>query len=128
MNQIAKIVQMLIRLLFVVQLIVGLCFWFGALRGLVSLHIGLGMIFVLLLWILAILGFAARLRPLAPLALLVMGAIVAYWGMKQRVWLANPNAPQMLVRLLHLFLGVMAIGLAERLAARIRAPRASLNA
>ena len=125
MNRFANVLQMTIRLLFVVQLIVGLCFWFGILVNLVPLHIGLGMIFVLLLFVLAILGFAARLAPLAPIALLVMGAIVAYWGMRQRTWLANPEAPQTLVRLIHLFLAFLAMGLAERLVMRIRAPRAS---
>ena len=128
MTRLVVVLQQVIRLLFVVQLVLGLCFWFGKLVNLVPLHIGLGMIFVLLLWLLAILGLVARVRWLAPVALMLMGALVAYWGMKQRVWLADPDAPQVLVRLIHLFLVVLAIGLAERLVARIRASRTSFTA
>jgi len=123
MNRFANVLQMLIRLLFVLQLLLGLCFWFGKALGLVPLHMGLGMVFVLLLWILAIVGFMARVGPALPVLLLVWGLVVAWLGMVQRTLLVGDQ--HWVIRVAHLLVVMAAMPLAERLATSIKAPRAS---
>jgi hypothetical protein len=51
-------VQMAIRVLGVIQIVLGVLFWTGNALGLVDLHILNGIVIVLLLWVMA--GLAAR--------------------------------------------------------------------
>jgi hypothetical protein len=125
MTRFTTIVQQLVRLLFVVQLVLGLCFWAGKITGLIPVHISLGMIFVLLLWILGVVGFMARIGAGLPLLLIVTGVVVAAVGMVQRSIMVGDQ--HWVIRVLHLVLVMITMPMAERLAARIKARPASLS-
>ena len=113
----ARWTLMLVRLCGLVLLVTGVLFWTG--RGLagVSGHMGLGVVLVLSLWLLAFLGARAG----APLGLVaaaaVWGAVVLWFGMVQRQLV--PGDAHWMIQVVHLLLGLGAIGLAEALAARI---------
>jgi hypothetical protein len=118
MTKAAKVMQMLIRAFGVVQIVIGIAIWMGyGLRPPV-IHMALGLMFVLALWILAILG--AQTRAGAPLvaSLLVWGALTAVFGMAQAAILPGPH--HWIIRVLHLLVGVAAMGQAEALTGRMK--------
>ena len=111
-----KVLQMLIRLDGAVILILGLLFWSGNALSLISLHIWLGLLLVLALWAVAILALRAGVQPALPAVAIVWGLIVAIFGMIQTSLL--PGSAHVVIQVLHLLLGVGAIGLGEALASR----------
>lgn len=114
----ALVLQMTIRLLFVVQLIVGLLFWTGNAFAFVPVHMLLGLLLVLCLWLVAVLAWRAG----APLGLagaaVVWGLLTAWLGLNQVELL--PGDLHWLIRVLHLLVGMGAVGLAESLGVRIK--------
>ena len=118
MTKAAKVMQMLIRGLGVVQIVIGIAIWMGfGLRPPV-IHMAIGIAFVLALWILAILGAQARAgAPLVAL-LLLWGALTVVFGMAQAAILPGPQ--HWIIRVLHLLVGVAAMGQAEALAGRMK--------
>ena len=116
--------QMLVRASFVVQLVLGGLFWTGNALDLVPLHQTIGFLLVFGLWTLA--GLAARAGVRPPLVALaaVWGLIVPILGLTQTNLLVG--SAHWLIEVLHLLVGVGAIGLAENLAARIKERLAAL--
>ena len=104
---------MLARLLGVVQIVIGLCLWFGIVTGLVTLHTALGSLFVLAAWIVAGIALFALPRRGLPLLTLLLGALVLWFGMAQVTLL--PGSMHWAVRLVHLLLGLATLGLVESL-------------
>ena len=111
-----KVAQMLVRAAGVVQLILGVLFWTGNAEGLVPLHMLVGFVLVLGLLVLAVLAARAG----APAGLV---AVAGFWvlltpllGLTQTSLL--PGSAHWVVQVLHLLVGVAAIGLAEQLARR----------
>jgi hypothetical protein len=96
-----RVAQITIRLTGLALIILGILLWTGN-TGLRQAHMGLGLLFVLALWSLAA----------------VWGLVVLWLGMVQtRVW---PGSAHVYVRVLHLLVGLVAIGVGEALAARIK--------
>src|SRR5262245_29448518 len=98
------------------QLALGVTFWTGHALSLVNLHMALGGVFVLSLWMLAILAARAGAPRGLAIAALVWGALLPIVGMLQMQWL--PGAAHWLVRTLHLVMGIAAMGLAGQLGRR----------
>jgi hypothetical protein len=114
-----NVVQQLVRATWVVQLVLGLAFWTGNATGLVDLHMLVGFLFVLGLWTMAGLAARAGVQP-GPVALTaVWGLAVPVLGLNQQGLL--PGSAHWLIEVLHLLVGVVAIGLSETLAARAKA-------
>jgi len=113
MRNIIKALLMVARLLVTVQIILGLLIWFGNRISLTQVHIALGMLFVIDLWALGIIAlFALSARGLSLLTLL-MGGVIMWLGVAQTSLLIGPA--HWAIRLLHLLLGVAAMGLVEPL-------------
>ena len=108
--------QWLIRLCAVVQLTLGGLFWTGNAYSLVALHMLTGIMLVLGLWVQA--ALAARAGPGfgMPALAFVVGLIVVGLGMTQDTIL--PGDLHELIKVVHLLVGLSAIGLAESLAQR----------
>jgi hypothetical protein len=121
MTMTATGLQWLIRVIGLVEIVLGALFWTNNSLSLIPLHMLLGIILVLALWILAGLG----LRAQAPIGLVagafVWGLITAVFGMLQDGIL--PGDLHWIIRVLHLLIGLGAIGIAESLARRIHMPR-----
>ena len=117
----SRAVLMLLRLAFVVQLVVGIAMWAGYWVSLVGLHMGVGSVFVLLLWILA--GIALVRRRAVGLALfaIVWGIVLAGFGMAQRGLMIGDA--HWVIRVAHLVIAMAAMPIAERLG-RVEAPSA----
>ena len=111
-------IQMAIRAAFVVQLALGLAFWTGNALGLVDLHQLIGILIVLGLWTQAALAAQAGVQPGMVAAAVVLGLTVIVVGLTQQDLL--PGSAHVVIEVLHLLLGVGAVGLAENLATRPR--------
>jgi hypothetical protein len=110
--------QMLVRACGVVQLVLGGLFWTGNALGLVPLHMLVGFLLVLGLWTLAALAARAGV-PASMVALAaVWGLVVPVLGLNQERLLVG--SAHWVIEVLHLLVGLGALGLAERLAARTR--------
>ena len=115
--RIARSLLMLLRLLIAVQLIVGVGLWLGYWVGLVGLHMALGTLFVLTLWGIAIIALAKRRMTGVAVGAIVLGVVIAGFGMAQRTLLVGDL--HWIVRLVHLLLGISAMPLAERMTAAV---------
>lgn len=107
---------MFLRAAAAVQLILGIGFWTGHWSGLVNLHMAIGSLFVLALWVIAGIALARRTSStgLAVFAI-VWGLIVMALGMTQRGMLVGDY--HWVIRVVHLVVSVAAVPLGERLAA-----------
>jgi hypothetical protein len=110
--------QMLVRTFGVIQLVLGGLFWTGNALDLVPLHMLVGFLLVLGLWTLAALAARAGVRPTLVALAAVWGLIVSILGLNQDQLLVG--SAHWVIEVLHLLVGLGAIGQAEGLAARIR--------
>jgi len=118
MRTATTIIQMLVRGLGLIMIVLGLLFWTGNALNLIGLHMLLGMIVVLLLWALAIMAARSGIS-LGLVALgIAWGLIVVSLGMTQNQLL--PGNSHWVIKVLHLLVGIGALGIAERLAGSIK--------
>jgi hypothetical protein len=118
----------LVRAAFIVQIVLGVIFWTGNALGLKNLHILIGFILVLALETIVV--AAARRGVDTGLWVLagVWGVVTVLLGISQENLLTG--SAHWVIRVLHLLVGIGAIGLSESLAGRIesgatREPRLS---
>ena len=112
-------IQMGIRVVWLVQLALGVLFWTGNATGLVDLHQLLGILLVLALWTQAVLAARAGVEPRLVAVAAVWGLLVLIVGLTQTSLLTG--SLHWLVQVIHLLLGIGLIGLAERLATAAKA-------
>jgi hypothetical protein len=111
--------QMGIRVVGVVQLVLGVLFWTGNALGLVDLHQLLGILLVLGLWTMAALAHRAGVPAGLVAAAAVWGLVVPIVGLTQRELLAG--SAHWVIEVIHLLLGLGLLALAENLATRAKA-------
>lgn len=116
------VAQMLVRICGGLLILLGIFFWTGHALSLIPIHMLLGLVFVIALWVLA--GIGARAGVGAGLVALAVlwGIIVLALGMTQTRLM--PGSAHWVIRVLHLLVGLFAIRLGEVLAQRIKAVRA----
>ena len=117
------ILQNAVRVLGLILLVLGFLFWSRTAYSLIPLHMRLGETVAALLWILAILGIRAKAPAGLIAAALLWGLVVVGFGMNMGALL--PGRAHEIVRVAHFLIGLGAIGLSERLAARIKRATAS---
>jgi len=117
-------IQMGIRVVWLVQLALGVLFWTGNTTGLVDLHQLLGILLVLALWTQAVLAARAGVEPRLVAVAAVWGLLVPIVGLTQTSLLTG--SLHWLVQIIHLLLGIGLIGLAERLATGAKARLAAV--
>jgi len=110
------IARWVLRITFLVQLLLGIGLWTGSFDVVKPVHIALGVLFVLTMWILAVL--ALRLggsRVLGGVALL-WGALMVVFGLTQEDLVAGDL--HWTIQVLHLVVAMAGIAMAEALARR----------
>lgn len=118
MNTTITVARWIVRVAGIVGLILGLVFWSGNGYALLKAHEGLGYLVTAGLLLLGILGFVRRLPPALPLLAVVWAlAVPAIGSMQMRLL---PGSAHWVIQVIHLLLGVGAIGLAEAIAGRAR--------
>jgi hypothetical protein len=111
--------QWIIRISGLVLIVLGVCFWLGRAVNLVPLHMLIGLVFVVALWTLAAIGLRAKVGTGLTVGAITWGAVVLVFGMVQRSLM--PGDLHWVVQVVHLLAGLIAMGVAEKLAARIGA-------
>ena len=128
------IAQMTLRLGFLIELVLGILFWTNVINpdtsALVPVHMLIGIIVVLSLWTIGLAqGFMKGSSDFG-LALLtfIVGLAVIIVGLFQRQWL-TADSQHWIIEVIHLLLGLAAIGVGEMVAAiakrRVKAARAA---
>jgi hypothetical protein len=121
MKTTTTVLQMLVRLTGLLQIILGLLFWTGNADALIPFHMLSGMVLVLALLGLAVIGAVAGVPGRFVALAIVWVVVVPVLGVTQERLL--PGSAHWLIQVLHLLLGLGAIGQAENLARRIQAGR-----
>ncbi len=117
--------QMLVRISGLIQITLGLLFWTGHLFSLVPLHIAVGIVLVLSLWTLAGIAARAGVSPGFVVVAFGWGVLLPVFGLTQSQLLVGDS--HWIIRVLHLLVGLAAIGQAEGLAVRIRSSSRGLQ-
>jgi len=117
MKTTATVASWLVRLAGLFQIATGLLFWTGNALALLPFHMLSGLVLVLSLWTIAVValrgGVGAGLVALAVL----WGLLVVVLGVTQTQLL--PGELHWIVQLLHLLVGLAAMGLAQAMVGRI---------
>lgn len=115
-----RVASMALRGAFLLAVVLGLFFWTGhEPGGLVPIHMLLGIIVVLAVWYL---GYAQATSPGGSVGLAagagLLGLLVLIVGLNQQHWLLGSS--HWLIQVLHLLLGLFAVGIGEANASRIQ--------
>lgn len=110
-----KVLLMLMRLTWLVGLILGLYIWTSHGYSVLKPHIALGFTSALLLMLILLTGIAAKAKPIHILLAAVWVVLLPVIGFGQLHWL--PGANHWLIRVVHLLIGLFAIGSAEMIGA-----------
>lgn len=126
MKQTVTILNWLIRIVGIVMIVLGLLIWSGrGGDGLISTHKFFGFVLVLALWALAAIGFRARIGPGFLLLVVAWSILMPVLGLTQTDLMTGDA--HWVIRVIHLLVGLTALGLADGLAnainGRIRGDR-----
>jgi len=111
---VARSLLMFMRLGALLQIVVGIGLWTGHLYSLVDVHRTVGVLFVLSLWIIALIAIAQRRAIGLATFAIAWGVLVAALGFMQQGIL--PGEFHWVIRVLHLVIGMASMPIAERLA------------
>ena len=116
---VVRIASIVLRLCGALAVILGILFWSGNALNLIPIHMLLGLVVVLSLWIVGI-GQAFSSGGSWPLAggALLLGLLVIVVGMTQSSLLVGPF--HWVIQVVHLLLGILAVGVGQIAAARWR--------
>ena len=111
-----NILRWILRITFLLALLLGCALWIGRGYAYLQLHMWLGFIITFDLLMLAFLALLSRVRPALPLIGIAWAILLPVLGIAQLHLLPGPN--HWLISVIHLILGLGAIGLGEALAKR----------
>ena len=119
MKSAASILQVVGRTTGLILLVLGILFWTGRALQLIPLHMLLGSLLVLTLLTQAILAARAGANPGFVALAILWGPIMLVFGMTQ----ANlfPGQFHWVIRVLHLAVGIAAMGMVDGLGKQVRA-------
>jgi len=125
MRTAANMAQWTVRITGLLQLLMGLIIWTGALDQLISLHITTGILLVVALWVLA--GLAIGRAPVGQVVVAFLwGLLMPVLGLLQEGLLRGGF--HWTIQVVHLLIGLAAIGMGEGLARAIRSAPAGPSA
>ncbi|TMC41254.1 MAG: hypothetical protein E6J31_05695 [Chloroflexi bacterium] len=108
-----------LRIAVLAAIILGILFWTGNAVNLIPVHMLLGIIAVLSLWVIGLAqGFIKGGSFGLALATFIVGLALAIVGLYQQQWLLGSS--HWIIQVIHLLLGLSAIGLGEMINGRTR--------
>jgi hypothetical protein len=117
----ATIAHWVVRIAGVIELILGLLFWTGDLRNLIPVHMLLGTLVVLALWLLAATASQMGVPVGMAIGAAVIGLLLAVVGFTQTSLL--PGGAHWVIQAIHLILGMAAVASGEMIGGRLRRGR-----
>jgi hypothetical protein len=118
MRTTATVLQMIVRISGVIQIILGLLFWTNNARALVPVHMLIGTLLVLSLLALAVVAAIAGVSPGFVALAIIWALVTLLLGLTQTQLL--PGSAHWVIQVLHLLIGLGAIGQGENLGRRIK--------
>jgi len=110
---------MVLRVAVLLALLLGILFWTGNAQNLTLIHMLLGFIVVISLWVIGLAqGFIKGGSFGLAIATFVIGLILAIVDLYQTRWLIGST--HWVIQVIHLLLGLSAIGLGEMITARTK--------
>jgi hypothetical protein len=113
--------HLLVRITGVLLLILGLLIWTEGAFGLVPIHMLLGLVLVLSMWVLAAVSTRAGIPIGLAAGVAVTGLVVLVLGMTQASLL--PGSSHWVIQVLHLLIGMAAVASGEMIGGRLRRNR-----
>jgi len=109
--------RILVRLCGLILIVLGIIFWTGHALGLVLLHMIVGLVLAVCLWVLAFLAARAHIGG-------SFAALVAVWALLMVIFGAVhvnllPGRAHWVIQVLHLLVGLAAIGMGDQLGMRL---------
>ncbi|HEY7212830.1 MAG TPA: hypothetical protein VH477_21305 [Bryobacteraceae bacterium] len=117
MHPFTRALLWILRIAFLAALALGLALWTGHGYQYLKFHMWIGFAMTFDLLLLAVAGFLARVPPVLPLITVLWAAAMPFVGIWQMR--AVPGSNHWIVQVLHLILGLGAIGLGEALSKRV---------
>jgi hypothetical protein len=114
------ILRWVIRLAFLAGLLLGIVLWLGHGYSLLRLHMWIGFIVAFALLAIVIVSLLARVKPVLPVIALLWAIALPVIGIAQLH--VMPGSGHWVIQVIHLILGLGAIGLGEALAKRTLLP------
>jgi hypothetical protein len=111
------IAQTIVRIAGLIMITLGVLIWTGN-EAVIPVHIAVGVVLILSLWVLAFLGMEAGVGRRFVVLAIAWGFITPLLGLTQGLILVGDA--HVLIQVLHLLVGLGAIGQAENLARRIK--------
>jgi Gpi18-like mannosyltransferase len=116
-----RILFLLLQIAGTLQIVVGIAMWTGHWYSFLGAHMMNGILFVLILWAIAIMALVKRQRTGVALFALLWGVVVVAVGMTQQRIL--PGDLHWIIRVLHLAIGLAAMPLAAMLSVGLERER-----
>lgn len=118
MSNAIRTFRFLVRLTGVLLIILGVILWTGHALGLVPVHMLLGLLLAVSLWALALLVARRGVSGGFVALVVVWGVIMVVFGIVQANLLPGPA--HWVIQVLHLLIGIAAIGFGEQLVRRMQ--------
>jgi len=109
--------RILVRLCGLILIILGVIFWTGHALGLISVHMVVGLLFAVVLWVLAFLGAKAHVGAGFVTLVAVWALIMVVFGAVQVRLM--PGSAHWVIQVLHLLIGIAALGMGDQLGTRL---------
>ncbi len=114
-----RITSMVLRVCGVIVLILGILFWTNNATSLIPVHMLLGILITIALWILGVVMLVTKGGNIGiGIGAIVLGILVVGLGLTQQQILVG--SAHWIIQVIHLLLGLSAIGMGEMISARYR--------
>ncbi|HEV2179330.1 MAG TPA: hypothetical protein VGR59_03370 [Gemmatimonadaceae bacterium] len=109
--------RILVRLCGLILIILGIIFWTGHARGLIPVHMVVGLLLAVCLWLLAFFGARAHIGGSFVALVAVWALLMVIFGAVQASLM--PGRAHWVIQVLHLLVGIAALGMGDRLGVRL---------
>ena len=117
MNSAVTTLRILVRLCGLILIILGVIFWTGHALGLIPVHMVVGLLLAVTLWVLAFLGARAKVGAGFVMLVAVWALIMVVFGAMQTRLM--PGTAHWVIQVLHLLIGIAALGMGDKLGMRL---------
>ncbi|HEV2654065.1 MAG TPA: hypothetical protein VGT82_03875 [Ktedonobacteraceae bacterium] len=117
---VVRITINVLRVAALLALILGILDWVGYSLGSILIHMVLGFLVVISLWILGGVMLTRKTGAGLGIGAIVLGLLVLALGLTQKQILPEPNPAHWVIQVVHLLFGLSAIGIGEMIGGRIR--------
>lgn len=117
MNATVTTLRILVRVFGLILIVLGIIFWTGHALGLIRIHMIVGLLLAVCLWVLAFLAARAHIGDSFAALVAVWAVLMVLFGVTQARLM--PGSAHWVIQVLHLLVGLVALGLGDKLGMRL---------